>query len=91
MRDGKQIVTSTLTPYRYPTITVKKGVPVQWELTAPEGSLTGCNYKMLFQEFGFMYTLGYGKNVIEFTPERTGAIPYTCWMGMIRGTINVEE
>ena len=89
--DGVQHVQSTLTPARYPTITVKKGIPVRWELTVPEGSLTGCNYRMLFQEFGFMYTLGYGTNLIEFTPGRSGSIPYTCWMGMIRGTIRVED
>ena len=30
--DGKQVVKSTLNPYRYPAITVKKGVPVRWEI-----------------------------------------------------------
>ena len=32
-----------------------------------------------------------GENVLEFTPETAGTIPYSCWMGMIRGTINVTE
>ena len=89
--DGVQLVKSTLNPYQYPAITVKKGVPVRWEIEASEGSLTGCNYKMIFRDFGFMYTLGYGTNVIEFTPEREGTFTYTCWMGMVRGTVRVES
>ena len=91
MEDGKQIVKSTLNPYRYPAITVKKGVPVHWEIEAGENALTGCNYKMLFRDLGFMYELGYGTNVIEFTPEKAGTMQYTCWMGMVRGTIRVVE
>jgi plastocyanin domain-containing protein len=32
-----------------------------------------------------------GENVLEFTPAAAGTIPYSCWMGMIRGTITVTE
>ena len=91
MKDGKQLVKSTLNSYRYPVITVKKGIPVHWEIEAGEKELNGCNYKMIFPDFGFAYELGYGSNVIEFTPEKTGNFQYTCWMGMIRGVIKVEE
>ncbi|MBR1403553.1 MAG: sulfite exporter TauE/SafE family protein [Treponema sp.] len=89
--DGKQIVKSTLNPYRYPAITVKKGVPVHWEIEAGENALNGCNYKMIFRDFGFMYTMDYGTNVIEFTPEKAGTFQYTCWMGMVRGVVTVVE
>lgn len=91
MKDGKQLVKSTLNSYRYPVITVKKGIPVHWEIEAGEKELNGCNYKMIFPDFGFAYELGYGSNVIEFMPEKTGNFQYTCWMGMIRGVIKVEE
>lgn len=91
MKDGKQIVKSRLNPYRYPFITVKKGIPVHWEIEADENSLNGCNYRMIFQDFGFQYQMGYGTNVIEFTPEKAGNFQYTCWMGMVRGMIKVEE
>lgn len=86
-----QIVKSKLNPYRYPSITVKKGVPVHWEIEASKDSLTSCNYKVIFRDFGFMYQLGYGTNVIEFTPEKSGTFHYTCWMGMVRGTITVKD
>ena len=87
----KQVVRSKLNPYRYPSITVKKGQPLHWEIEAGQGALNGCNYKMVFPDFGFMYELGYGKNVIEFTPEKTGTFQYTCWMGMVKGEIKVVE
>ena len=91
MTEGKQIVKSILNPYRYPAITVKKGIPVHWEIEAPENALNGCNYKMIFRDFGFAYEMDYGTNVIEFTPEQAGTFQYTCWMGMVRGFIKVEE
>ena len=91
IENGKQIVKSKLNPSRYPEITVKKGVPVHWEIEASEDSLNGCNYKMIFPDFGFQYQMGYGTNVIEFTPEKSGTFQYTCWMGMVRGTVTVKD
>jgi plastocyanin domain-containing protein len=32
-----------------------------------------------------------GENIIEFTPEKTGTIPYSCWMGMIGSSIEVVD
>ena len=32
-----------------------------------------------------------GDNIVEFTVDEPGVIPYTCWMGMLRGTITVDE
>ena len=32
-----------------------------------------------------------GENVIEFLPEEAGTFPYSCWMGMIYGSITVTE
>lgn len=89
--DGVQIVNSTLTLGRYPDITVTEGIPVRWTINAPEGSLTGCNYRMIIPEYGLEHTFEYGENVIEFTPQKSGTVGYTCWMGMVRGTIFVTE
>ena len=87
--DGVQIVNSTLQPRQYPTITVQAGIPVKWTIDAPAGSVNGCNDVMLIPEYGIQYVFKEGKNIIEFTPTETGTIPYTCWMGMIRGSIVV--
>ena len=32
-----------------------------------------------------------GDIVIKFTPEETGIVPYTCWMGMLDGRILVVD
>ncbi|MBU5481129.1 urease accessory protein UreH domain-containing protein [Blautia sp. MSJ-19] len=87
-----QYITSTLQPGRsYPEITVKAGEPVKWTIEAPEGSVNGCNYKIIQQDLGIEYAFDEGENVIEFTPEKAGTYTYTCWMGMITGKIYVES
>ena len=89
--DGVQVVHSTLAPGKYPSITVQVGVPVQWVIDAPEGSINGCNYKMLLTEYGITHEFTQGENLITFTPDTTGTVEYTCWMGMIHANIYVVE
>lgn len=88
-KDGVQYVSSTLKSGRYPDITVKAGEPVKWEIQASESSINGCNYKMILQDFGMEHTFENGENIVEFTPEKEGTYTYSCWMGMITGTIYV--
>lgn len=90
--DETQYITSTLQAGRsYPDITVKAGEPVKWTVEAPDGSVNGCNYKIIQQDLGIEYAFDEGENVIEFTPEKAGTYTYTCWMGMITGKIYVES
>ena len=89
--DGVQIVNSTLSSGKYPTITVQEDIPVKWIINAPSGSINGCNYKVLIQEYNIEYTFQSGENIIEFTPTEVGVYSYTCWMGMIEGKIIVTE
>jgi sulfite exporter TauE/SafE/plastocyanin domain-containing protein len=87
--DGVQIVNSTLSAGRYPAITVRQGIPVKWTINAPQGSVNGCNNRMIIREYGIEYQFKTGENVIEFIPEHTGKFSYSCWMGMIRSSITV--
>ena len=89
--DGVQVVNSTLQSGRYPNITVQAGVPVKWVIDAPDGSINGCNNRILIQDYGIEYTFHTGENIIEFTPDNTGTVRYSCWMGMIRGNIFVTD
>lgn len=89
--DGVQLVQSTLSSGRYPSITVEAGTPVKWVITAPKGSVNGCNNRIYIPQYGIEYQFHTGENVIEFTPDKTGKFQYSCWMGMIRGTITVAE
>jgi len=91
MVDGVQVLSSTLTDGSYPDITVMAGIPVRWTIDAKEGSLSGCNFRMVIPEYDVAHEFNYGENVIEFTPEKTGVVGYSCWMGMVRGKINVVE
>ncbi len=86
-----QIINSTLARNRYPDITVVAGTPVKWVIDAPEGSINGCNGRLIISEYGIEHTFTEGENVIEFTPTDTGIFQYSCWMGMIRASITVTE
>jgi len=89
IRNGVQIINSTLQSNRYPAITVQQGIPVRWVIDAPQGSINGCNNRFIIREYGIQHTFRPGENVIEFMPERTGRFTYSCWMSMIRSTITV--
>jgi sulfite exporter TauE/SafE len=84
-----QMINSTLSGGRYPAITVQVGIPVRWTINAPSGSINGCNNRLIIRAYGIEHQFTPGDNVIEFTPDKTGTVPYSCWMGMIRSTITV--
>ena len=86
-----QYISSVLENGRYPEITVYSNKPVVWTIQAPAEALTGCNYRMVFNEYGITHELTPGENVIEFTPGDAGTVQYTCWMGMINGKINIID
>ncbi len=90
VENGVQTVTSTLTARGYPEITVTKGIPVKWILTAEAKDLNGCNNVLIIPAFNYQKKLQPGDNIIEFTPNQSGSIPYSCWMGMIKSKIIVN-
>ncbi len=89
IKDDVQVVTTTMESGRYTPIIVQKGIPVKWTIKADARDLNGCNNPVTIPEYGIEKTLQPGDNVIEFTPQEEGPVVYTCWMGMIRSTINV--
>lgn len=91
MKHGVQEVRIDLESGSYTPIIVEKGTRVRWIVNAKDGTLNGCNNKMIVREYGIAKKLSHGETVIEFTPEETGTIPYSCWMGMIRSSIYVVE
>ena len=89
--DGSQTVWSELDYGSYPAITVQAGLPVTWTLHAEEEKINSCNGALVIPEYGIHLTVQPGDNVITFTPEEEGTIPYYCWMGMIRSAIRVVD
>ena len=88
---GEQTVRSTLASGRYPDIRVKAGIPVKWVIDAQKGSINGCNYKFMIRDYNIEHTFRTGENVINFMPERAGTVYYSCWMGMITGSIEIYQ
>ncbi len=86
-----QTVTTRLSPRAYEPISVKAGVPVEWTIQAEAKDINGCNNELIIPALNIDLKLMPGDNVITFTPEQSGVIPYSCWMGMIRSQINVTE
>jgi sulfite exporter TauE/SafE/copper chaperone CopZ len=87
---GVQVVTTTLAPGSYPSINVSAGMPVEWQIDAPPGSINGCNNRLFIPEYNIEHQFTTGENTISFTPVAKGTYTFSCWMGMIRGTIEVR-
>ena len=90
--DGKsQKVEISLSYDGYENFAVKKGIPVTLIIDAEEDYITGCNNRVITQDFNFDKTLTAGKNEITFFPEKKGTYIYTCWMYMLKNKIYVYE
>lgn len=68
---------------------LKKGVPVRWIIDGKE--ITSCNNAIQVPKLGLEFDIKPGEQVIEFTPDKEGTIPFSCWMGMIPGVFVVKE
>ena len=91
MQDGYQIIRMEVTARGWTPdkFVLKKGVPVKWIVTTTE--LTGCNKGINVPRLGIEFNNKMGEQIIEFTPNEVGKIPFTCWMGMIPGLFVVVE
>jgi sulfite exporter TauE/SafE/copper chaperone CopZ len=87
---GKQTIKIAATNQGYTpsTVYVQKGIPTEFIIDGE--SINFCNNKIVIPSMNVQKTLSSGENVIEFTPEG-GDINYSCWMGMLRGTIKVVD
>ncbi|HOV15773.1 MAG TPA: cupredoxin domain-containing protein, partial [Spirochaetota bacterium] len=89
--DEIQIVKMSIKYYGYEPeiIKVKKGVKVRWEIYGEE--VTGCTNAIIFPYMKQRFNTPKEEvTVIEFTPDKKGYLPFSCWMGMVRGTFLVE-
>jgi len=70
------------------TLKIKKGIPVKWVIKGDQ--LSGCTNKIIVPSLKISKSLVAGDNIIEFTPTKSGTIPFSCWMGMVQGKFIVE-
>ena len=90
IENGKQIVrmTAQSSGYSPSQFTVKVGIPVRWEIEGKE--IFSCAGTIQAPGAGVPLTnLKEGKNVLEFTPTKTGDINFSCSMGMFSGRFKV--
>ncbi|MFH1947079.1 MAG: sulfite exporter TauE/SafE family protein [Candidatus Magasanikbacteria bacterium] len=87
---GEQVVKMNIGYYGFEpqVINLKKGVPVKWIIDG-DGA-TGCTNKIIVPSLNISKKINSGDNIVEFTPEESGTIPFSCWMGMVRGKFIVE-
>lgn len=90
MDGSAQEVETVLQAGAYPDIHVREGVPATWTIHADEAQLNGCNGELVVPAYGIRQKLHPGDNVIAFTPQAQGEVPYSCWMGMIKARIVVD-
>ncbi len=91
MIEGTQLIKMEASARGYipNSFTVKKGIPVRWEVT--DVGTSGCTNAIIAKDF-FPKQIGlsHGKtSVMEFTPQVAGKFKFSCWMGMITGSIEV--
>ena len=88
---GNQIVNMDVdaSGYNPNSFVLKKGVPVKWNINVKQ--LTGCNQELVMNAYGIDINLKQGLNTAQFTPDKTGTIPFSCGMGMLRGSFIVTE
>lgn len=91
IQNDEQEIRTELESYGYPALTVQKGIPVKWIINVDAQKLNSCNNEIVIPALGISKELSVGENIIEFTPDNTGVIQYSCWMGMINSTIAVVD
>lgn len=90
LKDGIQEITMTVdgsgfTPNQF---YVKKDVPVRWIIKGD--AINPCNNAIAIPALNQEHTIKSGENIIEFTPGGKD-INFSCWMGMIKGSIKVTD
>jgi sulfite exporter TauE/SafE/copper chaperone CopZ len=66
-----------------------KGVPVKWVIVGKQ--ITACNKRIVVPNLNLEFDVKKGRQTIEFTPDKVGTIPWSCWMGMLHGEFEVVE
>lgn len=88
--DEVQVIKMDVDPGFTPSsFMITKGVPVRWEINGVR--VSGCTNTIVIPKLGISQKLNKGMNVIEFTPEESGILPFSCGMGMVNGRFTVTD
>ena len=67
--------------------TVRQNQPVRF--VADMQSLSGCSRALVIPQLNVRKVFSQNDNTVEFTPTKTGALQFSCSMGMYKGLLNV--
>ncbi|MDO9100574.1 MAG: cupredoxin domain-containing protein, partial [Caldisericota bacterium] len=71
------------------TLHIKAGARVTWIIWGDE--VTSCTNRIIVPSLSISLPLKAGKNSVTFTaPSKAGVVPFSCWMGMVRGQFVVD-
>lgn len=86
----QEAVVSVRGGYAPQAVHVKPGAPVRLVFDRQETS--ACSEEVVLPDFGVKRFLpAFEKTAVEITPQKAGAYEFTCGMGMLRGTLVVED
>lgn len=89
--NGQQILKMEASAYRYNPnyLKVRAGVPVKWKIT--DVGTSGCTNAVISRGLfeGEIHLTPGTTSVKEFTPATPGTYKFSCWMGMVSGTLEV--
>ena len=87
---ARQVIRMKITPtgFQPSIIKIKKETPVRWIINGDKAS--GCTNKIIVPSLGISQEINKGDNIIEFFPTNEKEIPFSCWMGMVRGKFIIE-
>ncbi|GEM_PF-6024589 len=78
----------TYTGFEPNTLKIKKGIPVKWVIYGDQ--VSSCTNKIIVPALNISKSIVSGTNIVNFTPQTSGTIDFSCWMGMVRGKFIVE-
>ena len=89
--DGVQVIKmiENNNGYSPNNFTIQKGVPVRWIIDAK--APYSCASSLVVPKLKIRKNLQAGENIIEFTPQEAGRLPFSCSMGMYAGSFYVTD
>ncbi|WP_454054376.1 urease accessory protein UreH domain-containing protein [Clostridium sp. Marseille-Q7071] len=90
IENGVQVIKTTADIFGYSpkTIYIEKNKPIKWIIEGE--TLTSCNNEIIIPSLGQRIKLKEGENIINLD-NTDETIKYSCWMGMLSGTIKVVD
>jgi len=91
IQEGYQVIYTEVEAHAYvpAEYTLHNNVPVKWVINVK--ALSACNRQIIVPALSLVIDLKPGLQLVEFTPQETGVIGWSCYMGMMPGSFLVKD